>query len=349
MTFASGGKNRPSRRRVPWPGPGRAGVLLCVLAAVALTACSAPNPSIDQLLNGTPPPGMSELGTGSLNIENPVSDLDLEAMVPPGGIWVTNGPERGHGPASFTPSLAPVRGRPGVVHAVFLCQDTGSSSIAADYSWFGKADAMLCDPGAVYTFDLDNSAKAVMPQIELPGGASWELFMWLAPPSHQPAAGASAGGAGLERFTGYGLTFTYPRSWHSLTPAQPSPYHATTLAFQSTAPLRATGRVPVAALPPDGVLVDWSMTSQGAGRTGAKLGRPQTIAGHQAWLLSRSADNPTCRKLGATWMVQATIAVGAHTSYQLLACMRGPDTSPSVKTVMATLDSLELGRPPTRV
>ena len=76
-----------------------------------------------------------------------------------------------------------------MVHAVFLCLDTGATSIAADYRWFGEADVMFCAPGpdsqvAVYTFDVDNSAKTVMPQIELPSGASWELFMWLTPSSH---------------------------------------------------------------------------------------------------------------------------------------------------------------------
>jgi hypothetical protein len=99
---------------------------------------------------------------------------------------------------------------------------------------------------------------------------------------------------------------------------------------------------------------------------GAELGRPQPIAGHQAWLTSRSAatddrevgtpagsakghpGGPTCRTLGASWVVEATVNTSMSTSYQMLACIRGPDISRSVNTVMAMLNSLELGRTPVR-
>jgi hypothetical protein len=35
-------------------------------------------------------------------------------------------------------------------------------------------------------------------------------------------------------------------------------------------------------------------------------------------------------------------------SYQMLACIRGPDTSQAVKGVMAMLNSLKFGRTPVR-
>jgi hypothetical protein len=325
VTLASGGKDRPLRRHIAWAWPGWARALPCVLAAAILVGCSSSSPSIEQLLTGAPP-GVPGLSSGNMVIGHPVGDVDLEAMVQPGSEWVTAGPVHGRGPDAFTLSRAPVRGRPGVLYAAFLCPDTAGHPVTATFTWFNESVPMPCDPGpdavrsavaqcgsvpvclgrGVSTFDVVNSAKTVMPQITVPRGASWELFTWLAPSSIQPGAGVSAGGAGLKRFTGYGLSFTYPRSWHSLTPDRVPGGDATTLAFQSTAPLRDTcpvthdsqgattggypcGRAPVAALPPDGVLVDWSMTGQADYGASVELGRTQTIAGHQAWLVSHSA------------------------------------------------------------
>jgi hypothetical protein len=141
-----------------------------------------------------------------------------------------------------------------VLHAVFLCLDTAGKPVTATYTWFDESGPMPCDPGpdtvnpsvaqcgtrdgsvcpgrAVNTFKFGNSATTVMPRIEIPRGASWELFAWLAPASSQPGAGVSPGGAGLARFTGYGLSFAYPRSWHSLTNTQQGDDNVTTLAFQ---------------------------------------------------------------------------------------------------------------------
>jgi hypothetical protein len=199
MTSVSEGTIRSLRRPGTGAWPGRASALLCLLVTAALAGCSSPSiPPIEQLVNGTPPPGEPRLSTGLVTIGHPVDDLDLEAMVPPGGTWVTNGVLDGVGPYSFTPSLAPVRGRPGEVHVAFLCLDNPGSSIGADYDWFGQTSVLFCDSGpqtrSVFTFDLDNSAKTVLPQIELPAGATWQLIAWLAPPSHQPAVGTSAGG-----------------------------------------------------------------------------------------------------------------------------------------------------------
>jgi anti-sigma factor RsiW len=89
------------------------------------------------------------------------------------------------------------------------------------------------------------------------------------------------------------------------------------------------------------VLVDWSMTDQVTDDAPAELGRRQTVAGHQAWLASGPAasvdllvgtpagvtaglaDSPTCRKLGAGQVVEATINTSMFMSYQMLACIRG--------------------------
>jgi hypothetical protein len=355
--------------------PGWAHALLSVLAAAILAGCSG-SPSL-QYLTGAPA-GVPGIDAGTTVIGHAVGDLDLEAMVPPGGEWVTDGPVHGSGPDSVTMSRAAAPGRHGVLHAVFLCLDTAGHPVTATFTWFNESGPMPCDPGLdtvnssvaqcgsgsvcpgrdVFTFAVDNSAKTVMPRIEVPRGASWELFAWLAPSPVQPGAGVSEGGAGLKRFTGYGLSFTYPRSWDSLTPARAAGDDVTTLAFQSTVPLRDAcpvttdsqgnisggypcGLAPVAVLPPDGVLVDWSMTDQVTDDAPAELGRRQTVAGHQAWLASGPAasvdllvgtpagvtaglaDSPTCRKLGASQVVEATINASAFMSYQMLACIRG--------------------------
>jgi hypothetical protein len=224
----------------------------------------------------------------------------------------------------------------------------------------------------------------VMPRIEVPRGASWVLFAWLAPLSVQPGAGVSADGTGLRRFPGYGLSFTYPRSWHSQAPGQVDPTIATTLEFESTAPLRNAcpvtsdstgtsggypcGSAPIAALPPEGVLVDWSIPDPSSPGGAPELGRPRTIAGYPGWLFSGpatandlSVGSPantlvgtidsqqagiSCRELKASSVVEVGINAGTGGGYQMLACVRGPDTGQVIREVLAMVNSLRLDRNP---
>jgi hypothetical protein len=58
------------------------------------------------------------------------------------------------------------------------------------------------------------------------------------------------------------------------------------------------------------------------------------------------ADSPTCRKLGAGQVVEATINTSMFMSYQMLACIRGPHANQAVRDVMAMLNSLKFGRAP---
>ena len=409
MTHASEARGKPHTSRGQANRWARA--LLCVLTATALAGCGSglSLPDISALATGTS--GGDGPATGNTLITHPVDDLDLEAMAQPGSEWLTDGAEHGNGPSTVSPPPAPAPDR--TLHVAFLCLDTAGRAVAASYTWsaggeiggvpyYGQSGTLQCDTGpdtaetancqlgggacvgrTVQTFEA-RSPLTVMPQIKVPRGASWVLFAWLAPLSLQPGAGLSADGTGLRRFTGYGLSFTYPRGWYSQAPAQVDPTIATTLEFESTAPLRAAcpvttdstgtsggypcGSAPVAGLPPKGVLVDWSTPEQATGGGVPELGRPRTIAGHPGWLFSgpaasndlavgEAADNLTgtgntqqdgisCRGLKASWVVSAGIDTGGGGGYQMLACIRGPDTGPAVKDVLAMLNSLRLGRNP---
>ena len=403
MTPASGARAKP-RRRIASRGQASQ-ALLCVLAATALAGCAS-GLSLPDI--GPGPTGTSEAAgptIGTTVIAHPVGDLDLEAMAQPGSEWLTDGPVHGSGPS--TVPLSPARAPDRMLHIAFLCLDTAGRPVAASYTWQAEGEiggvpysesfgTMQCDPGpdtentancpgggcvgrAVQTFEI-GSPVAVMPRIEVPRGASWVVFAWLAPLSVQPGAGVSADGTRLRRFTGYGLSFTFPRSWYSQAPDQVDPTIATTLEFESTAPLRNAcpvttdssgtsggypcGSAPIAALPPDGVLADWSTPDQTTSGGVPELGRPRTIAGYPGWLFSGpaaandlsvgSAANTldyqqsgiSCRELRANWVVAVGISTGTDSGYQMLACVRGPDTSQAIMEVLAMVNSLRLGRNP---
>jgi len=412
MTPASGAGDKPGRRSAPRGRAKRsARALLCVLAATVLASCASglSLSDIEALPTGTS--GAAGPGTGDTLIAHPVGDLDLEGMAQPGSEWLTDGPVHGSGPS--TVSLPPARGRDRTLHIAFLCLDTAGRPVAASYNWpatgeigglpfYGTSGTMQCDRGpdtaetvncqttdgpcvgrTVQTFEM-GSPVTVMPRIEVPRGASWVLFAWLAPLSVHPAAGVSADGTGLRRFTGYGLSFTFPRSWVSQAPDQVDPTDATTLEFESTAPLRNAcpvttdssgtsggypcGSTPIAALPPEGVLVDWSGPDQTTPGGVPESGRPRTIAGYPGWLFSGpatandlSVGSPantivgtvdyqqtgiSCRALKANWVVAVGIDTGTGGGYQMLACVRGPDTGPAIREVLAMVNSLRLGRNP---
>jgi hypothetical protein len=43
-----------------------------------------------------------------------------------------------------------------------------------------------------------------------------------------------------------------------------------------------------------------------------------------------------------------SISTGADSGYQMLACVRGPDTGPAIRDVLAMVNSLRPGQPPGR-
>lgn len=366
------------------------GLLLGLLLTVALAGCGGAGAGAAESWPGGPFPGSS----GSMDMPGPVSDLELQTLVPPGSIELTAGPVHGTGPAGPGPvSMARVRGHRGVLHAVFLCQDAGHQ-VRARYTWYNSYSDLPCDPGPdtmstavgncsgaacpfrnAFIFALNDAGDAVPPNFTVPAGASWTMLAWLAPPAVLPGTGVSAAGAGLSRFAGYGLDFTYPRSWGSLVPAQLSgdqPLAA--LVFEGSArmhdscPLTTVGpqtsggfpcgRAPVGALAPGGVLVAWSTTIPNSAAGGSMPGNPVTIAGRPGGLISGPASEiglmvgaapdvfggPSCQDLGATWVVAATVNLGPAVSDQMLACLRGPGTGTAVAQVLAMLTSLRFYR-----
>jgi hypothetical protein len=377
-------------------------LLAAAALAAVLTGCGSTPISPSSLSSGSGIPGLnSTLDSGSGPIAFPVNDLNLEAMVPPDGKWITAGPLHGAGPGVPAVSLARVRGLHGTVNAVFMCHVTGRHPVTAEYTDDNDSGPLPCDPSlntvntateqcsgypcpgqSVFSFEFPNTASAVMPRFTISAGTSWVLFAWLAPPSTPPGAGVAADHAGLSQFAGYGLSFTYPGSWHSLAPTQAIDTDATALAFEGTAPMRdpcpvttnsggssggfPCSSAPVATLAPGGVLVYWSMTDDQDQDGGATyIGNPRKIAGRPGWLfsgppsasyleLSAPADTnttatqtgPTCRSLGANWVIEATVPMNAYSAYQMLACLRGPRNGSAVKEVLAIARSLRLGAAP---
>jgi hypothetical protein len=51
----------------------------------------------------------------------------------------------------------------------------------------------------------------------------------------------------------------------------------------------------------------------------------------------------SCRELKANWVVAVGINTGTGGGYQMLACVRGPDTGPAIREVLAMVNSLRLG------
>lgn len=382
---------RLSDRRVLERGSRLPRVLLGLLLTVAVAGCGGPAGAGKLAL----PSGSS----GSQYLPGPVSDIELQTLVPPGSVELTTGPVHGVGPARPAPvPVARVRGHRGVLHVLFLCEDA-VRQVRARYTWYDSYSDLPCDPGPntislavgwcsghkpcqgrnAFTFDMPEAGAALPPGFTVPAGASWAMLAWIDPPAALPGAGVSAAGAGLARFTGYGLDFSYPRRWGSLVPAQvPGDDPGGVLVFEGSARMHdpcpltkdrsgvttagPCGRAPVRALAPGGVLVAWSTTNLDGVAGGHTLGRPVMIGGRQGRLFSGPASavglavaagpgapagglgGPSCRDLGATWVVVATVSLGLDKADQMLACLRGPGTSTAITEVMAMLRSLRFGR-----
>ena len=392
------GKRRHCRRPRERVGPMLA--LLAVLAGT-LTACSPGGAGAGP---GLPVPGVPDYVTGVGGPLHPVSDLNLLQMVPPGGRAVTPAPLHGVSPAA--PPAVPVasfRHLGGTLNVAFLCESTvpGKSTTVGN-TWYNSFGPLHCDPGpdqqtlanskcrlpggtvghcpgrTWFTFSVPNTAKALMPHFTVPAvGVAWTLFAWVQPARPPPGAGVTVARAGIASFSGWGMSFSYPRSWHSFVPPwQRGIDWPTALAFESTEPMRNScpfrtgsygvvsggfpcGQAPVRTIRPGGTLVSWATTGAGINNISQAPGRPVTIAGHEARLLSGRAEasaqavgmvgnafrliaRPSCAMLGASWVIEATISIGPGNVDQMLACIRPPGTSRSIAQVLAVLASLRL-------
>jgi hypothetical protein len=368
-------------------------VLLGLLLTVAAAGCGGAGSG------GGADPGVFDGSSGGMEVAGPVTDLVLQTLVPPGSVELTAGPVHGTGPARPGAVLmARAQGRRGVLHVVFLCEKAGRQ-VSGGYTWYDTSSDLPCDPGPdtmslavgscggvachwrnAFIFSVADAGATMPPSITVPAGASWTMLAWLAPSAVLPSSGVTAAGAGLARFTGYGLDFTYPRGWSSLVPEQfpdgDNPHAAMVFegSVRMTDPCPLTtdnsgdttggfpcGRAPVRALAPGGVLVAWSTTLVAGFSGGSIPGKPATIGGQPAWLYSGPASatdlgvddppgvpaggtGPSCQDLGATWVVAATVSLGPGNADQMLACLRGPGTGTAVTQVLATLRSLRFDR-----
>jgi hypothetical protein len=329
-------------------------------------------------------------------------------MVPPGGRAVTPVPLHGVSPAAPPPvPLASLRHLGGTLNVVFLCESTvPGKATAVGNTWYNSFGPLHCDlgpdqqspvnskcsrPGAPivycpgrnwFTFSVPNTAKARMPRFTVPAaGVAWTLFAWVQPTRPPAGAEVTAAGAGTARFSGWGMSFRYPRAWHSFVPPwRPGIEWPTALAFESTEPMRNTcpfrtdsngvgsggfpcGQAPVRRIRPGGVLVTWTTSGSGTNNLSQAPGRPAKIAGQEARLFAGRAEasvqavgtagnagwspviaRPSCAILGASWVIEATINIGPGSVDQMLACIRSPGTSRSIAQVLAMLRSLRLPR-----
>lgn len=347
----------------------RVSVMRCDDSCLRCPVAVAPAPPAPD--GGLPPSPVVDTTSGGGAIAVPVSDLDLLAMAPPGATPLTPGPLHGTTPQQPPrPSLAGIAGLDGTVNIRFLCQDTRQQQAGFSWTWYDNSSSGACDHGAdtasspsltcpVPCRDLNTiSAPApeitVMPRLRMSGPASWTVYAWFSPSAPGPQAGVTAAGSRLNRFSGDGLDFRYPRSWRALVPDYPDTLvrPGSALVFESDEPLtdscpartRITGgggretsggfpcgRAPVRVLRPDGALVTWSTSDDTAGsRALSPSGRRERIGGEPAWVFSgpasaRTADlgigaapgtrhggtsGPSCRQIGATWVIAATISLG---------------------------------------
>jgi hypothetical protein len=320
---------------------GLAGCLPVVALAATMSACTASTVPFSTVpastvsssratsSSGLPP--APDLYSGDGTLAHPVTDLDLEQLVPPGGVAVTAAPIHGSSPSS-PPGLALGRFAHlgGTVNVVFLCLG-GTDAAPVGNTWYDSSGPLSCDPGPdtqslavchetdatgqkkpcsgrnFFLFSVANTARAVMPQFNVPAtGVTWTLFAWIAPPGYSATSGVTAAGGRPSRFAGYGLSFSYPRGWYSLASRQVSLGVGVTgtLVFEGTAPLRDScpvsvsegivsggfpcGQPPVAMLSPGGLLVSWT-TNIGETTLTAMPGASETVAGRPARVFSGSA------------------------------------------------------------
>jgi hypothetical protein len=328
---------------------------LLPLALVPLAAsCSAGQ--VQALGQQSP---IEQSSTGIEVVQHPVSQLDLAAMVPPGGTALMPAAVSGTGPVPLDyGSLGPAAGKQGIITIAFVCDGVNSSGVPLGgwATWNGPDGtqaSVACNPAPdqeagcdeevqscagqdVNLVTLPNGAGAALPALQIPAAASWSLFAWLDPHVQPATAGVSKGPPGLSHFVGYGLALDYPAAWKALAP--PDSFwgmdYPTSSLFLSTAPLtepckitadkngnisRGPCHTPVRALAPGGVFVTWTYTGPGSDQLSSQPGRATTLAGQSAQLVSAPPQSSTSYGAGTCQSLHAGWLVAAAISL-------GPDS-----------------------
>jgi hypothetical protein len=165
-----------------------------------------------------------------------------------------------------------------------------------------------------------------------------------------PALAAGATGAATKTFSGTGVAFRYPATWHASPPAwRWASSFFVLVTYLSTDKLHdpcartassTTCSSPLAVLPPGGVLVTWTRGRMPLWSLAKQPGRATTIAGHAAKIqIARPGD---CRALQATETVAVQIAVRKGDPLQMQACLRGSTARANEARVRAMLATLRV-------
>jgi len=293
------------------------------LLPLALAALMASCSSQRALVLGPQSP-VGDLSFGVRTVGHPVGELDLEAMLPPGGAALMSAPLSGTGPVpQGYGSLGRLAGKGGTITVAFVCDGVNSSGfpILGWAVWHGPGGAqtsVTCNPTPdrvggcaggvcvgqnVNLMRLPNGPGAFLPAFKINPVASWSLFAWLDPKVQPETAGVTRARRGLSHFMGYGMALDYPAAWRSLAP----PYsfwgldHPTASLYLSTVPLREPCKItvekngstrrgpchtPISSLPPGGVFITWTNTGTGGDQMSGQPGRKTFLAGQPARVVS---------------------------------------------------------------
>ena len=167
-------------------------------------------------------------------------------------------------------------------------------------------------------------------------------------------ASACGGGGGAQaaakdppllKYSGSGLSFSYPAAWTAYA-GKPAELHFNPLVYLSTQPVHdpcsthgneTTCGLPVGHLQPGGVLVVWEVN--GIPAMGLGPGTRIRVDGHPASLVDTPGGE--CRKIGADRTIDVAIETRNPPSpfTYLTACLREPGVDENVRNVKALLAS----------
>lgn len=195
------------------------------------------------------------------------------------------------------------------------------------------------------------NADGIQPQ----AGQHWRIY---SDRSRQPFPTSVCAGSrplkasrrGLRRFTGSGLTFAYPATWHAhryqvnssfstaIVYLSPQRMHAPCVTHHGTRNTTIVCHQPVTRLRPGSILAFWSLNSMPGWRPQDAMGAPLRIGGRPAKL---RVTHDTCG-IGAQQTLDAVIPIpGSGNSFdEFIACIRGPHTATKAHQAHDLLNSV---------
>jgi hypothetical protein len=162
---------------------------------------------------------------------------------------------------------------------------------------------------------------------------------------------AAAKRPGLTRFSGSGISFSYPSQWQAQYANSVFSKAGGVIVYLSTERLQPpclnfTQCEPLNTLPPKGVLVSWTYIGVPWYGLANAPGTRTRIGGLPARIIVNGRGvGSTCMFVGATGSVIAYISAGETGWMEMDACMRGPNFPRFEKQVRAMLQSVSF-RPP---